>query len=113
MDLAVSEINSMGGVLGKKLELVAADDGNNNELARIYADSLIRKYKISALIGPSSSRRLIHLANTYLPSHPMLVISPSASQVKFHTSMTMTLCGEQHQVMNNKPSLPHTTFLKN
>jgi branched-chain amino acid transport system substrate-binding protein len=78
IDLAVGEINSQGGVLGRKLELVTADDGDNNELTVRYADTLIRKYHISALIGPTSSRRLLHLAKSY-PTPPTLIISPSAS----------------------------------
>jgi ABC-type branched-subunit amino acid transport system substrate-binding protein len=79
VDLAIDEINSSGGVLNKKLQVVAADDGAFKELSVLYADSLINHYKISALIGPTGSSRLLHLGKTYLPQHPVLVISPSAS----------------------------------
>jgi ABC-type branched-subunit amino acid transport system substrate-binding protein len=79
IELAIGEINMGGGVLGKKLDLVAADDGAYKDLAVLYADSLVRKYKVSAIIGPAGSARVIHLARTYLPDHPVLVVSPSAS----------------------------------
>lgn len=79
IDLAVDEINLAGGVLGRKLELIAADDNDINELTALFADSLMRAFKISALIGPTSSRRLMYLAKTHLPYYPTLVISPSAS----------------------------------
>lgn len=79
VELAIAEINLMGGVMGRKLNAISADDGAVNELAVVYADSLRRAYHISALIGPSGSARVIHLARTYLPGNPMLIISPSAS----------------------------------
>jgi ABC-type branched-subunit amino acid transport system substrate-binding protein len=79
IDLAIDEINHAGGVLGKNLELIAADDNDSNELTVLFVDSLMRTYKISALIGPTSSRRLMYLAKVHLPNHPVLIISPSAS----------------------------------
>jgi ABC-type branched-subunit amino acid transport system substrate-binding protein len=79
IDLAIEEINLAGGVLDKKLALAAADDGSFKELAVQYADSLVHRYAIAALIGPTSSTRVIHMANTYLRRNPILIISPSAS----------------------------------
>lgn len=79
VDLAIEEINLAGGVLDKKLALAAADDGSFKELAVQYTDSLVHRYKIAALIGPTSSTRVIYMANAYLPRNPILIISPSAS----------------------------------
>src|SRR3974390_3143533 len=41
MDLAVEQINSAGGVLGKKLEIVSRDDGANPGDAVRMADELL------------------------------------------------------------------------
>jgi branched-chain amino acid transport system substrate-binding protein len=104
VDLAIGEINSEGGVLGKRLDFIAADDGAFKELTVLFTDSLVRTYRISALIGPSGSARLIHLAKTYLPDHPLLIISPSASSdeishLEDHDLVWRTMPSDAQQMM--------------
>lgn len=53
--LAVKEINAAGGVLGKKLEVVEADNASKSEEATRAAQKLISNDKVVALIGPVTS----------------------------------------------------------
>src|SRR6478752_938173 len=54
-ELAVSEINAAGGILGKKVELEVADDGSGAAGAQKAADSLIFQKKVNALISMQTS----------------------------------------------------------
>lgn len=55
LKLAVKEINAAGGVLGKQLELVQADNASKSEEATRAAQKLISNDKVVALIGPVTS----------------------------------------------------------
>jgi branched-chain amino acid transport system substrate-binding protein len=55
MDLAATEINASGGVLGRKLELIVRDDtGNPGDAVRV-AEELITREKVDLLMGTFSS----------------------------------------------------------
>jgi branched-chain amino acid transport system substrate-binding protein len=54
-ELAVSEINAAGGVLGKKLELVVADDGSGAQGAQKAFDSLVFQKEVDVLISMETS----------------------------------------------------------
>ena len=54
-ELAVAEINAAGGVLGRKLELVVADDGSGAQGAQKAFDSLVFQKKVDALISMETS----------------------------------------------------------
>ncbi len=49
--LAADEINKIGGVLGRKLELVERDDEAKNERGVQIAEELINKEKVVATVG--------------------------------------------------------------
>jgi branched-chain amino acid transport system substrate-binding protein len=49
--VAVEEINQVGGYLGRKLELVIRDDEANNDVGLKHAQDLVLKEKVSATIG--------------------------------------------------------------
>lgn len=51
LDLAISEANAAGGVLGKKLEMVYRDDGANPNEAVRAADELILRENVDVLTG--------------------------------------------------------------
>ena len=55
VDLAVEEINASGGVLGKRLEIVASDDGANPGEAVRMADELLLKEHVDVLSGTSAA----------------------------------------------------------
>jgi branched-chain amino acid transport system substrate-binding protein len=54
-ELAVEEINAKGGVLGRQLELVVADDGSGAAGAQKAFDSLIFQKKVDVLITMETS----------------------------------------------------------
>jgi branched-chain amino acid transport system substrate-binding protein len=51
MELALEEINSKGGVLGKKIELITRDDGSNPGEAVRVAEELITREGVSMIAG--------------------------------------------------------------
>lgn len=53
--LAVDQINAAGGVLGKQLELVVADNASKSEEATQAAQKLITNDKVVTIIGASTS----------------------------------------------------------
>jgi branched-chain amino acid transport system substrate-binding protein len=54
-ELAVEEINAAGGVLGRPLELVVADDGSGAQGAQKAFDSLVLQQEVDALISMETS----------------------------------------------------------
>ncbi len=63
MELALDEINSKGGVLGKKLELVIRDDGGNPGEAVRVADELVAREGVKILAGSFLSHIGLAVAN--------------------------------------------------
>ncbi len=55
MELAVSQINASGGLLGRQLELVTRDDNGNPGDAVRVAEELIAREKVDILMGTFSS----------------------------------------------------------
>ena len=49
--LALDEINDGGGVLGRKLEVISRDDGGNPGDALTVANELVRRERVSMLMG--------------------------------------------------------------
>ena len=54
-ELAVAEINAAGGVLGRQLELVVADDGSGAQGAQKAFDSLVFQSEVDVLISMETS----------------------------------------------------------
>ncbi|HEU0220947.1 MAG TPA: ABC transporter substrate-binding protein [Paracoccaceae bacterium] len=59
--LAVAEISAAGGILGREIELVAADPGRSPERAGEAAGELLDRHRVQTVIGmqPSDARRAI------------------------------------------------------
>ena len=76
--LAVDEINLSGGVNGKPVGLVVADDGSASPTARTGVTSLIDTSHADAIIGPSTSQAALDLI-TGPPAHRALICSGSNS----------------------------------
>jgi branched-chain amino acid transport system substrate-binding protein len=54
-ELAVEEINAAGGILGKQVEIIVADDGSGAQGAQKAFDSLVFKDKVDVLISMETS----------------------------------------------------------
>ncbi|HSG77421.1 MAG TPA: ABC transporter substrate-binding protein [Burkholderiales bacterium] len=55
LELYVERLNAAGGVLGRKLELVAYDSGGDAEKARAFAKRLIEQDKVDVIVGGSTT----------------------------------------------------------
>ena len=55
LELYVGKINAAGGVLGRKLQLVAYDSAGDAEKARTFAKRLIEQDKVDVLVGGSTT----------------------------------------------------------
>jgi branched-chain amino acid transport system substrate-binding protein len=55
LELYVEKLNAAGGVLGRKLELVAYDSAGDAEKARGYVKRLIEQDKVDLLVGGSTT----------------------------------------------------------
>ncbi|MFZ2955818.1 MAG: ABC transporter substrate-binding protein [Candidatus Ozemobacteraceae bacterium] len=54
-ELAAKEINETGGVNGRMVEVISADDQGNSGEVGVIADALIHRQKVSALLGSVDS----------------------------------------------------------
>lgn len=76
-EVAVAQINALGGVLGKQLEIESVDDQSSEEIARAKFEELLEK-KVSLSIGPSTNGAALAIRDLLLEDK-LLVISPSAT----------------------------------
>ena len=81
MRMAIAEINTAGGVLGKPIELVTEDDRSLTEEARTAAQKLLQRDQVVALLGEvASSRSLAAAPEAQRARVPM--ISPGSTNPK-------------------------------
>jgi branched-chain amino acid transport system substrate-binding protein len=78
IELAVDQINKNGGVLGKQLELVKADNKSDIVEAANVATKLVTKDKVVAVLGPATSGNTKAAAPVMMQNHVPL-ISASAT----------------------------------
>ena len=55
LEMYVERINAAGGIAGRKLQLVAYDDGGDAEKARTFAKRLIEQDKVDLIVGGSTT----------------------------------------------------------
>src|SRR5688572_2892683 len=60
--LAIEEVNSAGGVLGRQLELIVEDDQSKAGEAATIAKKLIARDKVVAILGEITSGRTLEAA---------------------------------------------------
>lgn len=77
VQLAVEDVNSEGGVGGRKIELIVKDDGNTPEAA-LEADRQLIEQGAAAIIGHMTSSQTL-VALPQLKKEGMPLISPTAS----------------------------------
>ncbi|RMG04094.1 MAG: branched-chain amino acid ABC transporter substrate-binding protein, partial [Nitrospirae bacterium] len=63
LEMLAEEVNSQGGINGKKIELIIKDSGANPEKAISFAKQLIEEEKVFAIIGPSTSGETMKIKN--------------------------------------------------
>jgi branched-chain amino acid transport system substrate-binding protein len=55
LELYIDKLNAAGGVLGRKLQLVAYDDGGDAEKARTFAKRLIEQDRVDLIVGGTTT----------------------------------------------------------
>lgn len=81
IELAISQINAGGGVLGRKIKLIALDDQSKPEEAAMIVTRLITQDKVTALLSDVASS--ISLAmGPIAQSYKVPMVSPSSTNPK-------------------------------
>ncbi len=95
IDLAVDEINSSGGVLGRKLEAVVKDTKLKKDIALQLAEQFIKEDKVDFLMGPTSSGLAMSLTEVAKENKKILVVTQAAADTltgaKLHPYIFSTL----------------------
>jgi branched-chain amino acid transport system substrate-binding protein len=79
--LAVDEVNAAGGVLGKKLQLIAEDDQSKESEAATVVHKLISRDNVVAVLGEVASGRSL-AAGPICEDSKVPMISPSSTNPK-------------------------------
>ncbi|HEY8490601.1 MAG TPA: ABC transporter substrate-binding protein [Dehalococcoidia bacterium] len=77
--MAADEINAAGGVNGRPIELVRADDGTSPQQAVEEARRLVEIERVSAIIGPASSGATLQVAESVTGPNRVLEITSSGT----------------------------------
>ncbi len=77
-ETAIVEINRAGGINGKPLALLVADDNFDGPRQIKLTHELIDKYQVKAIIGPLSSEAVIRIAEVTVPAG-VLMFPPAAN----------------------------------
>lgn len=104
LDMLVNEINSAGGIKGKKVEVIFYDDASDETNARNKASKLINDDKVSAIIGTTlSGTSLAIIDSTQNAKIPLVSCAASVKIVEpvgerkwvFKTPQSDVLVGER------------------
>ncbi|MBP9674052.1 MAG: ABC transporter substrate-binding protein [Bacteriovoracaceae bacterium] len=81
IEMAVNEINSAGGIEGKKIELITLDDQGKPEEAAIAITKLITQEKVITVLGEVASSRSLAMA-PIAQQYKIPMLSPSSTNPK-------------------------------
>jgi branched-chain amino acid transport system substrate-binding protein len=79
-ELAIQQINDLGGVGGRPVRLVRADEGSSALTALAALDQLLDEERVDAVIGPASSKVALTLIST-LADAGVVTCSPSTTAI--------------------------------
>ena len=97
-ELAVTEWNEKGGVLGKKIELLAGDDQADPKQAVSIANKFVNQ-KVTAVVGHWNSNCSINASSYYNAAH-IVAISPASTNPRLTQQGFKTIfrvCGTDDQ----------------
>ena len=81
-EMAIEQINLSGGVLGKRLVLLRADDKENTPVSAALAKQLAEEFNVSGFIGPSTSDSVIDVLEQVAIPHQIPLITQGASTMR-------------------------------
>jgi branched-chain amino acid transport system substrate-binding protein len=79
--MMVDEINSKGGIAGRKLEVIYKDTAGKPENALSFAKQLIEENKVFAIIGPSTSGESLQIKDFCNNSRTILISCAAAEKI--------------------------------
>ena len=91
LELAILEINGVGGLGGRKIAVLSCDSGTDPMTAIASATHLVTVARVPAIIGPVSSGITIAVFDNVTSPAGVLVISPVASSPVMETLSTNRL----------------------
>lgn len=97
--LAIDDINKVGGVNGKQLELVIADDACEPKQAVAVASRLVEQDKVVAVVGHFCSSSTIPASTTYSEAN-VLMVTPGSTNPKVtdrNLPVVLRTCGRDDQ----------------
>lgn len=97
--LAIKHINAKGGINGRKVELVKADDACEPKQAVAIANKLTVKDKVAAVVGHFCSSSTMPASTIYAENN-VLMITPASTNPKITTRGLKTVfrtCGRDDQ----------------
>jgi branched-chain amino acid transport system substrate-binding protein len=113
MDLAREEINTGGGVLGRKLELVVRDDGGTPGDAVRVAEELIAREKVNVLMGTFASHVGLAVANLAAQRKVLFVASePLTDKIVWENGNRYTFRLRPSTYMQTAMLVPEAAKLK-
>lgn len=80
-EMFVNEINSKGGINGRKIKLLIKDTGGSPEKALSFAKQLIEEEKVFAIIGPSTSGETMKIKNICEEAKTLLLSCAAAEPI--------------------------------
>lgn len=75
------QINAKGGVSGKKIELIVYDDESDVNKAVLAADKLLKKDKVMAVIGPTTSGNTFAIEDKFEKANIPLISCAAAEKI--------------------------------
>lgn len=78
VEMAAEEVNSKGGISGKKISVKVLDEGPTSASALYTVHKMVEEDKIPVIIGGTSSEAVISIGS-YAQSKSVLIVSPTAT----------------------------------
>ncbi len=82
VDMAVSDINASGGLLGKQVRVIYEDNETKPEIAVRKAEQLILRDKVDFLVAPVGSNETLAVMQIVKKYNKILMVSISQSTAK-------------------------------
>jgi ABC-type branched-subunit amino acid transport system substrate-binding protein len=80
-DLAAAYVNQQGGIHGRRLAILRADDKENTEVSVRLAKQLVEQYRVAAIIGPATSNSTLDVLQKVTMPADIPLISQAASSM--------------------------------
>jgi len=81
LEMLAKSVNESGGLLGKKIEMIILDDETDVNKAVLAADRLIKKDKVVAVLGPTTSGNTLAIKNKFAAAGIPLISCAAAEKI--------------------------------